>query len=73
MAVQFTAWKDSRGGVHDTAEKADAADLNYRRFRSAYDLLNDGGNPIIRFASTAECAGWIADNWPALKKAMGED
>ena len=70
MATFVHGWKDQSGGFHATKEQADRSDLLDRRFRAARSLVDDGHFPLIRFASTTDCAYWIAEHWDDLKREM---
>lgn len=37
-------------------------DEQIRMLKDLHNLLDDGGNPMVRFASTGECAEWIYNN-----------
>lgn len=70
MAIFVHGWKDQSGGFHATKEQAERSDLLTKRFHAARSLVDDGHSPLIRFASTTDCAYWIAENWDELKKVM---
>ncbi len=70
MIEQVTKWRDRFGRLYDSKAKAAAAEAEHARYLAVRALVDDGHSPLIRFASTSDCADWIVRNRVQLIEAL---
>ena len=70
MTEQVIRYKSKSGRLFATVTEADEYDLYLIRLKAVNNIVNDGGDPLIRFASTGDCAEFIVRHRDMLLKAL---